>query len=190
MTSKARCRSRVVLLSIFAAFAAAAHGQSSASSIREEAGAIVIENAYARLTVGKDGATQWTRTFNSAGANDDVPVAMAVDPFGRLVVAGNTTFPFLSSYPCITLLRLQPSDGASDFTTYYGLEDPGPELVKRLVLGAQGDIYVGAQADVDGDEFEVVRFAASGALVFDDHLDPVSDEAMYGGIDVDPCDVL
>ena len=70
MSSKLRNWSRVVCVTFLFGFAATAtvHTQSGKPPIRDEGDAIVIENQYARLTVGKDGAT---RSFQDARSNTE-----------------------------------------------------------------------------------------------------------------------
>lgn len=119
----------------------------------------------ARFTA--DGTELWSRAYSRDAQSEDVPVALARDAGGDLVVTGSTQQPGQSGSADLITLKYD-SDGTLQWTSAYDGPLRGEDRARVLGLDANGLIYVGAT--VDGGEalnpnYALLKLSPAGDLL-------------------------
>ncbi|MCY1069370.1 hypothetical protein OV090_31805 [Nannocystis sp. RBIL2] len=88
----------------------------------------------------KTGAVLWTYTHNGAAGEDDVVGAVAIDPTGKIIIAGNEGI--TPADRDMLLIALNP-DGTELWKKTYPDDNGLPNFFTAVVLGDDGTIYAG-----------------------------------------------
>ncbi len=103
------------------------------------------------VTIGYSNAgTQlWQRNFNGSGNGNDRPAAIAADPAGNILVAGESDADpsFALNYDFV-ILRYT-SNGTFSWVSYYAGSGNGADGALDVTADNNGTVYVTGQADVD-----------------------------------------
>lgn len=121
-----------------------------------------------------DGSPDGVVTLN-LGKGDDAAQAVAVEPDGKIVVAGNSTSTGTDGSKNIVVARMnadgttdttfgQANDGTPDGVFNLSLSD-GDDVADALAVAGDGSVVVvGTSAGADGKNLAVARLAADGSL--------------------------
>lgn len=113
------------------------------------------------VKLDSEGRTVWQRSLGAAGAARGAAVTIAPD--GGIVVAGTVTGSFdgASSDGDMLVARF---DANGDETFAHLVRSAGADSASAVVVGADGQIYVGGQSATGGGDAFVARLSASGSL--------------------------
>ena len=113
---------------------------------------------------GPDGSLLWSHVFDGPQGSYDQARGIALGPGGRVVVTGNTAGP--GSYANVLVLVHDAASGALldmiQYSSGAGLSEHGASVA----VDAQGAMYVGGGTVGDGADGMILKFDATGQLVW------------------------
>ena len=131
----------------------------------------LLDNGYLDPAFANGGVV--LQGFNFGGSNDDIASAVAIQPDGKILVAGEVAGNPGGSGPGpgIGLMRILPDGTADptfgpngDGTAYYTPNDTIPVIVNAVVVAHDGSIAVVGAINEANQDFFIVHFSASGSF--------------------------
>lgn len=119
------------------------------------------------LRYAADGTELWSRTHSADGPSEDVPVALARDASGNLVVAGTTQEAGQNLSADLFTLKYA-ADGTPLWQLYYDGPRGTEDRARALGLDANGTIYVAGRVDGGEDSthnYALLKISAAGSLL-------------------------
>ncbi len=114
-----------------------------------------------------NGTKLYDTTWNSVAFYDDIPVAMALDPSGNIIIAGNTEPDTVSGSNNYITLKFA-SDGTLIWSTEFSRTGvtSGKDEVSGLVVDASGDAYVTGRSygPANDDDFATVKYSGANGV--------------------------
>lgn len=131
---------------------------------------------YVTIRYGPSGNQQWLARYNGPAAAHDIPVSIALDPSGNVVVTGASKGTNLT-FDCATLKY--SASGVLQWALRYEGADAGDDRGSALAIDATGNIFVcGSSVGVGtGDDYATIKYTANGVQTWVARYDgPVSGE--------------
>ena len=117
------------------------------------------------IKLNSAGDTVWTKKFNYTTANeDDIPVSIALDNAGNIVVAGYSDSDPSSIVSNDDVLTLKYSGAGSLLWTqrYNGLNN-GIDRACKVSINTTNDIYIGGRVDNGDDDYLLIKYSSAGS---------------------------
>jgi len=111
-----------------------------------------------------DGALLWSRTFDGPVHWNDQGHAIALGPGGVVWVAGNTPGP--EFFAQVLLLAYDATSGAQLQAIQWSSGPGTSEYGGSIVVDAKGDVYIGGGTVGDGGDALILKFDASGQMLW------------------------
>lgn len=171
---------------------ASGHAYLTGSSVTDTSAGF-SNNDYLTVKVNNGGAINWTKTYNGAGNDDDLPAAMVIDKNGNIVVTGKgdvDTNDTIKNFDYITVQY--DSTGHQNYANNYSGTAGGDDAAAAIVADDNGDVIITGQADdgtalVKNNNCTTVLYSPTGVglwgISFDgnDHLSDAANDVINLG---------
>jgi hypothetical protein len=119
---------------------------------------------YVLLKYSAAGYPLWTRTYSSPGSYRDAAIAIALDGAGNIHVTGDSFHgnPFVWH---AATLKYDP-EGNLLWTATYPTRTIAYDATRGLAVDNAGNVYVGSTAGTNAGDFLVLKYDASGSLLW------------------------
>lgn len=111
---------------------------------------------------GATGDQLWVSRYNGPATGDDLPRAVALDPFGDVVVTGETwTGRSLMAPPDFATVKVDGATGAHLWTSLYNGPGAGQDQARDIAVDGNGDVVItGASAGTtQNDDTATIKYA-------------------------------
>ncbi len=129
---------------------------------------------YLTIKYNSDGDTIWERTWDSGV--DENAWAIAVDQAGYVYVSGNVTN--VANVDWFTIKY--DANGDTVWTRTYDSGNPDYMACDALTVDNAGNVYVAGWAENVTTDWQIIKYDASGTLVWDKTIDSGHDEGAWG----------
>jgi uncharacterized delta-60 repeat protein len=141
---------------------------------------------YATIKYNSLGAQVWVKRYNGTANKDDVPVGLALDSLGNVIVTGKSLDASKTKTQYATVKYTNA--GVQKWAKLYGAPGPGDDEPAGIAVDSKGNVYVTGYAHWTAGlgDFTTIMYDTNGAEIWVEHYNgPANGEDAPVAIGVD-----